>query len=630
MEQDSDHWIKTKAFEWTPEAPLRAEPKFAGALPDEAAPAEPKFENPQLHEEAAAEFGGARAAIQRGQPRFKPYKEHIPPAKAVLYMARMSTGLAQGCGLFALFALRDGVDPSVFASSLMVMIFAPLLLLAGLGRMRFSTLLLWTVFASILLAFAGGYHHWRTLSSDSGHPGLTLLAMTSLFLFVGQSIAQGWVGNYPSYYRAAWRLSIRVFLCVTFAGLSWAAAGAAVGYMREQYPGLEFTPMIVPMTVLGAALAAQLTGDRFMGALQEGVMFVFVLALPILMFGGVAVVGLGLPGFWHPSLPLTAGLAGLMIISINASYRDGTVWRAYWRRRCEFVSGLLLPPLAGLAGLSLAARVQEYGWTSDRVYLAAALLMLSAYALCYAGSALISLGGGGWMQRIEDGNLALSFAGLTLIAALLSPIADPARLAVAAQTWRLDQHRASAESFDYAWLRDGGLRFGHDALKKMAAVTDYPAEARGAYLALVAPPAAERPAPTQIGANIRVHGAAGLPAGLLAQDWRGVAGAPPCLTAASLACDAFFTDLDNDGKNEIVLAYGSDARWWASVMKQGQGGGWYVAGTLAAPPCPGSLTALRGGHFSAVKPADNWRDLLVDGMRLSVNLPSAPQACPTL
>jgi hypothetical protein len=210
---------------------------------------------------------------------------------------------------------------------------------------------------------------------------------------------------------------------------------------------------------------------------------------------------------------------------------------------------------------------------------------------------------------------------------------------VASQSFRLDQHAVAADAFDFTWLRDGGLRFGHEALTKMAASKTAPAAARGAFEALAAPPQAERPTPTEIGANIHVHAATGLPAGLLARDWSGVAGAPPCLTNAALSCDAFFADLDGDGQQEILLAYGTDARWWAAVMKQGldaQGnlhGGWYVAGTLAAPPCPGGLEALRAGHFAAVRPAGGWRDLVVDGVRLGVQpaipgLTALPTACP--
>jgi hypothetical protein len=57
-------------------------------------------------------------------------------------------------------------------------------------------------------------------------------------------------------------------------------------------------------------------------------------------------------------------------------------------------------------------------------------------------------------------------------------------------------------------------------------------------------------------------------------------------------------------------------------------GGWYVEGTLAAPSCPGGLTALRSGQFALVQPAGKWRDLLVGGMRLSVAQPKTPVGCP--
>jgi hypothetical protein len=64
-------------------------------------------------------------------------------------------------------------------------------------------------------------------------------------------------------------------------------------------------------------------------------------------------------------------------------------------------------------------------------------------------------------------------------------------------------------------------------------------------------------------------------------------------------------------------------------LSGGHWGGWYVAGTLAAPPCPGSPTALRAGQFKMVPLAVNWRDLLVGGIRLGIDRPRPPTGCPT-
>jgi hypothetical protein len=545
-----------------------------------------------------------------------------------LFGPRLLVGLVQGAGLSLLFAGRAAMDPYVFSAALMAGLFAPLLLLSGLGRARFMPLLLWTLFAGALLAGAGAYHHWRTLTSDSGHPGLSLIALTGLLLFIGQSLVESGGRDYAAHYNSAWRLAIRIIICAMVAGLAWAAAGAASGWMRTHYPALPFSIFTIPIVTVSTALAAQLTGPLLLGALQDGVVFVFTMALPFVLLLAMAVAGLAALGLWQASLAVSAGLSAALILCINASYRDGTSMRPYWRRRAEFAASLVLLPLMLMAAVALAARIAQHGWTDIRIFAAAWLLLTGAYALAYAGSALISLGGGGWMQRIEGSNLALGFAALMLLAALASPIADPARLAVESQTWRLEQHQVTADAFDYTWLRDHGLRFGHEALTKMQASQAEPLVARGAFVALTVPPAGLRPAPTEIGANIHVQSGQRLPAALLARDWTGVAGAPPCLTNASLACDAFFADVDGDGRNEIILAYGTDARWWASVMKPGEGGGWYVEGTLASPSCPGGLTALRSGQFALVQPKSNWRDLLVGGMRLSVARPKNPAGCP--
>jgi hypothetical protein len=596
MDKEPEPWINNPAFNWTPEVPMRLEPRFNGGVGAGGEASEPRFESP-ASDPVIIVVTPPAAERPAPRPRFTPVIAEEEPQTASAFLPRMAVGLGQGVALVALFTLRSQIDPYIFSASLMVALFSPLLLLAGLGRMRFKHLLVWTVLASGLLAAAGVYHHWRTLSSDSGHPGLALLVLASLFLFVGQSLAETGAGDYSAHYRSAWQLAIRIVLCAIVAGLAWAAAGAATGLMRERYPLLQYVPFMTPLVTVSTALAAQITGRRFLGGLQAGLVFVLTLMLPFVLLMGFAITALVSIGQWQPSLGVTATAAVMLILCINASYRDGTSMRPRWRKRAEFAASLLLLPLALIAAFTLFARIQQHGWSDMRIFAAAGLLLLGAYALCYAGSALISLGGGNWMKRIETSNLALAFAGLALIAVLASPLADPVQLAVKSQLYRLDQHRVGADAFDYAWLRDSGLRFGHEALTKI---------------------------------NIHVHSTAGLPAGLLARDWSDVAGAPPCLTSAAMTCDAFFADLDGDGRDEILLAYGSDARWWAAVMKQGEGGGWYIAGTLGAPPCPGSLTALRNGQFSIARPAGNWRDLVLDGMRLSVARPQTQAACPLL
>ncbi|HEY4275045.1 MAG TPA: hypothetical protein VGM68_06140, partial [Rhizomicrobium sp.] len=352
--------------------------------------------------------------------------------------------------------------------------------------------------------------------------------------------------------------------------------------------------------------------------MKRGAVIVLTAGFPVLILAASTTLLFGFFGRWQPPFALCAGQGFALLLAINASYRGGEEWRPHWRRRAEFLAAFLLLPLVAFAALALQARVAELGFTAPRVIAMAALFLLAAYALAYAGAALISLGGGRWMERIETVNLAMAFVVLTLTGILMSPMGDPVRLAVAEQNWRAS--RIAAEKFDFAWLHRAGLRFGEAALNAMARDARNPGVARGAFLALKAGASTDLAMPSEIGANIHVMTQGGLlPSTLLTQDWSQAGdNVPPCLTTAQLSCDAYFVDLDRDGLHEIILTYGNDASWWGAVMHQTDRG-WALAGTIAPPPHSGTLAALRAGHFTLAEPLPGWRDLMVNGKRLAVS-----------
>jgi hypothetical protein len=305
----------------------------------------------------------------------------------------------------------------------------------------------------------------------------------------------------------------------------------------------------------------------------------------------------------------------LLLLSINASYGADEP-RARWRQALELAGAFALVPLAALSAEVLQLRVLEWGWTSPRIFAAAAVAVLGLYAVLYALAGLIGLGGGGWMKRIERANLGMALVVIAVAAALASPFADPGRLAVESQMRRLDAGLADAESFDFAYLQNRGGRFGHAALDQIAR-KGAPALSRAAFLAQHSRPM-DDPMPTELGANIHIRSPGGrMPAAMLERDWTGVPGVPPCLRGTVLACDAYFLDLDGDGRSEIVLAYGAPSAWWAVVMKE-DSLGWNPVGNLASS-CPGSFEALRQGRFAVLPAAPPpWRDVLILGNRLSV------------
>src|SRR6516162_4070647 len=122
---------------------------------------------------------------------------------------------------------------------------------------------------------------------------------------------------------------------------------------------------------------------------------------------------------------------------------------------------------------------------------------------------------------------------------LLSPIADPARIAVADQEARLESGRISPDEFDFAFLRFRSGRYGLQALDRLRMERGGPNAAHIAELANAAfasntpfygwppiqrvPPVqrVEPPTPIDLAAKITVVYPKGqsLPESFLQQDW---------------------------------------------------------------------------------------------------------------
>jgi hypothetical protein len=660
LKKSAPRWVDTDSLNWTPEQPFGdVEPRFAPGNdigwtddwriePAAASPkSDPRAEAPQPL--PAPEPNPLQlVAAQRGAPA----EPVTPPAPANLNRApsllllRLGIGLAQGLLLFLLLQAREinvwpGSDPYLFSAFSLALVFAPLVLLEGLGDIEINLLALWSGTIAALLATLGLYRHWRMEGVEQLHADYVLLALVATALVIAQSLLRAGlregklIASYRSYFDTAWTLGARLLVWALLAGTAWALIGSGnslYNWLRAHHPAMPLTlaPALVILPLLGLASAAVF--DMTAGtswtrrAMKAALLTCGTVALPMLAAAALALV---IAHFVHAPVPLAQalGCGALLLFAFNASYRGEA--RARWRKAFEFAAAFLILALAILAAFALATRIATFGWTAERVLAAAAVSALGLYGALYSGAALMSLGGARWMQPVERINLGMACLLLIACCALASPLADPLPLAVKAQTARL----ADPAVFDFTWLARDGARFGHEALTRLARSTN-PEIARDATLALAIPPGSETPPATEIGANITVRTpGARLPNSLLAQDWAGNAQVPPCLTKPRLACDAWFLDLDGDGVREILLVYGNDARWWASVMKQSvmkpEGAGWRVAATLASPQCRGSLSRMRAGGVGLADPTSVWRDVLVAGLRLTPTpAPRADLPCP--
>jgi hypothetical protein len=273
-------------------------------------------------------------------------------------------------------------------------------------------------------------------------------------------------------------------------------------------------------------------------------------------------------------------------------------------------------------------RVQQYGWTVERIATLACILVAACYALGYTAGALFSLLGGQWMWALESVNIFIAFLILAVLLALFTPLADPARLSVLSQVSRLEAGSIAPDKFDYLYLHHLAGRYGDAALielSKNGRSADIRADAslalKGQTPKTVLPDFSKR---IVVSSPSRT-----LPAWFAKQDWVQQGGSwPPCLIGNAI-CDVYFLDVDHDGVDEIVML-ARDPYATSAIFKEQKSGAWDEIGMFNLPKCSRARAAIRAGHLAPITPLFSVPDLDADGQRIAVISPTgyAQTTCP--
>src|SRR5215472_15483565 len=512
------------------------------------------------------------------------------PAAGIL---RLAIGLLQGLALYLLERQREkhgwpATDHYLFVPLASVALLIPVFVLQAAGRMSRPTLLIWSVVATGVVAALAWYDAYRQapdlLATSTDLPTFSFLFFTFVGLFITQSlIAAGdadasFLTRYRNYFDSTWKFGVQLALAAAFVGAFWALLwlGAELfnlinlTFLRELIDHSWFS---IPATTLAVAAAIHLTDVRaqLVAGIRSVGLTLLSWLLPLMTVLVAAFVAsltfTGLAPLWktRAAVQILLVASAVLVVLINAAYQDGedSGARPIALRYAELVASVLLVPLVSLSAYALALRVQQYGWTVERIATLACILIASCYALGYTAAALFSLLGGQWMWALESVNIFVAFLILVLLIALFTPLADPVRLSTLSQVSRLESGQISAQKFDFDYLKKEGGRYGELALKDLAARKSGPfaAEiAKGATMALNNATSTKRNSASDIEANITVYPKGRtLPATFLKQDWTklGSIGIPSCLTSDA-KCDAFFVDADGDGEDEILVVYGNN------------------------------------------------------------------------
>lgn len=568
-------------------------------------------------------------------------------------MLRLTTGLVQGVLLYLLYRaatvnMWPATEPFLFMPLFMLVLLLPVVFISSLGHMTSRHVALWTAAAGAVLVVLALHEAWRSAGSvplDYGFmgrpsqrvPSMLVIVFSSVFLYVAHALVMAGttdgkrIAGYGSYFEIAWKLAVQLLFSAFFVGALWSVLwmGAGLfGMVKLDFLERLLTKpwFVAPVICFAFSCALHITDVR--PSIVRGIRsLLLVLASWILPVAVVIIGGFlctlpftGLDGLWKTrfatSLLLTT--VAVLVMLINCAFQNGQTAASLAIRIAARMAAILLLPLTGIAIYALGLRVHEYGWTADRVVAAACLLVASCYSIGYQWAAHRYET---WLVEIAPVNVGAAFLVLAVLLALFTPIADPARIAVANQVSRLERGLVKADKFDYRYLRFEGQRYGQQALEGLAQQgvgADAKVVSERAAAALKQTerwnPNGGKATATTIAANITVVPASeALPASFIAQEWKEAPGQmlPSCLTNDVQQCTALLLDANGDGKRDILLVnqyYGG-----GYLYEEQPDGKWLLAARLDIG-CRPMLDALRAGRYTLVEP--NLKALVVGGLQI--------------
>lgn len=522
---------------------------------------------------------------------------------------RLATGLAQGLLLYGLWrADQSKVWPAtqreLYGALLMVVLFTPFVVQAGVLALRWRTLVAWKGVAALVAAGLGAYGVW---SGDPAARGVDALGPQTFFaiaalVFIGHHLVQPAdlerrrIARYEAYFDVTWKHGVQGALSLGFTGAFWLLLFLAAALFK--LIGVDAIDKLIkheafafPATTVMFAAAVQLTDVRanLVRGVRTVALTLLAWLLPLMALIAAAFLltlpFTGLEPLWKTKSATAILLVAdaFLILLANAAYQDGTETTAAVLRWAARLAGVLLVPITVLAAYGLSLRIGQYGLSPDRILAAACVLVAAGYAVGYAVAAVRP---GAWMKALEITNIAMAFVVIAVLLALCTPVADPRRLSVGDQMARLHAGKVKPEKFDYEALRFDGGRYGREALRKLTSHRD-PAIAKraDAVLKLEGRKWGADPLRTLEG-HVQVYpkGTVLPPEFLHKSDWAGAPYAPPDCLYADNGCDAFLVDLDGDAVPEILLS--GVSRSFMEIYRKAGDGDWSRVGTAKSLTCP--------------------------------------------
>lgn len=564
---------------------------------------------------------------------------------------RIAISFIQGLMLWGLFELAatkswPANDRELFAALSAATLFVPIMAISGLGNLRKRTLLVWIVVATLLCAGLALHAAYRAPAGSDVDWALPYWASINLalagLLFVCQSLVvagdgdRKWIATFPTYFDVAWRHATQLALACLFIGVfvGLLFLGAAlfelikVDFLSRLLRKSWFWHLAITLS-FGAALHFTDTRAAMVRGTRTLVLSLLSWLMPIMVLFAVGFLCTlpvtGLEPLWSTrhATPILLTTAIILILLVNAHFQDGgsESHRFAVLVYTRAAAAITLLPLTVLAAVGLGLRVDQYGWTESRIVALAFVIAVACHAVGYFIAVTRSRTA---LYGLPPTNVLSAFAIVGLMIALLTPLADSARLAVKSQVGRLESGAISPAAFDFGFLHFGSGRYGMIELERLRNKKDGPNAAEIAAQATLETKRVSKSARDDLATassrqgniTVRHPSDAKLPRTFLQTSWssRNLR-IPNCLTVETARCDALLVDLDGDGGAEILLI-GDRSYGPVAAFKEVAPGSWEFWGTLLNAECRGVVDALRQGNFQ-ITPSTSM-DLTVGDQRLQL------------
>lgn len=287
---------------------------------------------------------------------------------------------------------------------------------------------------------------------------------------------------YPLAYDHAWVNVVLWCACWAFVGifflllvlLSELFALINLRFLRELLREEWFISTLIGLA-FGAALGVFREQDGVVRLLQRVVAAVLAVLAPVLAVG-LAVFLLALPftglaplwESWVSTTPLLLAcvVGSLILANVVIGKLPEQEFRALPFRIGAMVLAVVMLPLALLAAVATGLRIDQYGFTPERLWGLTFVVIATAFGIAYWVS--LARGRMDWaaFARPANRNLALGLCGIALL--LATPLVSFNMISTNDQVARLTAGKIAADKFDWHALAWEFGKPGRDALERLA------------------------------------------------------------------------------------------------------------------------------------------------------------------